>query len=89
MICKVCDHDMGTSVICRNCEQYHLIARHNVKLFAEFLVIGRIELRWWRNDKIARIFIRFRRVKEFTMPELTPELAKEWIEKLKSYNLMS
>lgn len=89
MMCKVCDQEMKSLSICLNCQQYHMTYDTIGNKKVEFFIVDRFELSWWQDEKIVRIFIGSHLVKEFTISELTPELAKEWIEKLKSYNLMS
>lgn len=92
VICKICNSVMS-DFICRGCRHY---AHHQnnddaseyVKV-CSFLVSDDGYYLFVRGG-IARIRnISGIVLKEFGMPELTSELAKEWLEKLKLYQVLS
>lgn len=85
MMCKVCDAEMP-DWICRNCYSYEIYSAANSHQ-SEFIVVGNLELTV--RDDNAILWIKNRKFQVIVMPELTPQLAKKWFNKMKALSLLS
>src|SRR5271156_1378959 len=90
--CKVCDSsiptpELGNDYWCIHCRSYRVYYWEALLDYTEVININGWYLDFLSRHKEAEVRTQYKFITTISMDELTPELAKQWLAKLKLYTV--